>query len=330
VGIKETTKNIEHYPDENNPNLIYWDLPGCGTSNFPRETYLEKIQFDQYDFFLLITASRFTQNDAWLIGQMVQQKKIFYLIRTKIDNDITNQQEDYPGSSEEEILDRVREDCCENLMQQQYPRDRMFLICAKFNSYYKWDFPKLVDSLVEDYPSLLGEAITLSLTINDEKSINKQFEVLRERIWKVALMSAAGGAVPILGVSLALDAALIQNEIKEYKKQFGLDPDSVKKLSEIPGVNEEAIKNELSKLGFDAIVFASVGSYALKILALFATAVATEEFVSLIPIVGWFLASEISFATTYKVLEKALNTAKEASLIILYHILKATTQSSIN
>jgi hypothetical protein len=261
---------------------------------------------------------------------MIKQNKKFYLIQTKIDNDITNQQEDYPGSSEEEILEHVREDCCENLMQQQYPRDRIFLICAKFNSYYKWDFPKLVDSLVEDYPSLLGEAITLSLTINDEKSINKQFEVLRERIWKVALMSAAGGAVPILGVSLALDAALIQNEIKEYKKQFGLDPDSLKKLSEIPGVNEEVIKDELSKLGLGAIVFASVRSYALKILALFVAAVVTEEFVSLIPIVGWFLASGISFVTTYKALEKALNTAKEASLIILYHILKATTQSSIN
>ncbi len=101
----------------------------------------------------------------------------------------------------------------------------------------------------------------------------------------------------------------------------------MKKLSEIPGVNEEAIKNELSNKGFDAIVFASVTSYVLRILALYAATEVTEEFVALVPILGWFAASEISFITTYRALENALNTAKQASLVILHHILKLQPNS---
>ncbi len=168
------------------------------------------------------------------------------------------------------------------------------------------------------------------MTANSKNAIDKKFELLHERIWRLALLSAAGRAVPIPGTSLLLDTALIQNEINEYKEQFGLDSDSLEKLSQIPGVNQEAIKNELSKKGFDTIVFASVASYVLRLLALYAAAEVTEEFAALIPIVGWFTASGISFITTYKALEYALSTAKEASCIILDYISNPTVQYNAN
>jgi hypothetical protein len=38
VGVEETTKKIKSYQDKTNTNFVYWNLPGCGTSNFPRDT----------------------------------------------------------------------------------------------------------------------------------------------------------------------------------------------------------------------------------------------------------------------------------------------------
>ena len=51
-------------------HLKIWDLPGVGTPNYPRSCYLEKIHFTRYDFFLILSRTRFTgkMNIVSLIG----------------------------------------------------------------------------------------------------------------------------------------------------------------------------------------------------------------------------------------------------------------------
>jgi len=51
VDVKETTSDIQSYLHPNNPLLKFWDLPGVGTDRFPRQTYLDDIDVDRYDFF---------------------------------------------------------------------------------------------------------------------------------------------------------------------------------------------------------------------------------------------------------------------------------------
>jgi len=64
VDAVECTSEIESYPHPNNELLKLWDLPGVGTDTFPKHTYLEAIHVDCYEFFLLISATRFTENDT--------------------------------------------------------------------------------------------------------------------------------------------------------------------------------------------------------------------------------------------------------------------------
>jgi hypothetical protein len=45
VGVVETTMNRTPYRNPNIPNVIIWDLPGIGTTNFPPKHYLKKMQF---------------------------------------------------------------------------------------------------------------------------------------------------------------------------------------------------------------------------------------------------------------------------------------------
>ncbi|WAR30144.1 IIGP1-like protein [Mya arenaria] len=47
---------------------------GVGSPNFPKATYLEQIGFEKFYFFIIMTATRFTENDAWL-GKMVKVRK---------------------------------------------------------------------------------------------------------------------------------------------------------------------------------------------------------------------------------------------------------------
>jgi GTPase Era involved in 16S rRNA processing len=126
VGNTQTTITIKDYPDSKHPNLVYWDLPGCGTPAFPCHTYLEKVNFNMYHFFLIITSKRFTDDDLWLTNQVTAIKKGFYFIRTKIDEDIKNEQEDYPERQEKDILFRIKNECFKNLQQHQNTQNRIF------------------------------------------------------------------------------------------------------------------------------------------------------------------------------------------------------------
>jgi len=79
IGVKETTMNVRSYPHPDNPMLTFWDLPGVGTDRFTKETYLADIDVERYDFFLLITADRFTENDTWLGTEFRRRNKKYFI-----------------------------------------------------------------------------------------------------------------------------------------------------------------------------------------------------------------------------------------------------------
>ncbi|CAF5178299.1 unnamed protein product, partial [Rotaria sp. Silwood1] len=69
---------MTEYPDPKHPNLIYYNLPGVRMPSYPRDQYFEIIKkqtkdgvdIRDFDFFLIVSASRFTENDIWLAEQM--------------------------------------------------------------------------------------------------------------------------------------------------------------------------------------------------------------------------------------------------------------------
>ncbi|KAJ3583491.1 hypothetical protein NHX12_017196 [Muraenolepis orangiensis] len=66
TGVVETTKKPEPYPHPQYTNVTLWDLPGIGTLNFTADLYLKHVQFEKFDFFIIISAGRFRENDAKL------------------------------------------------------------------------------------------------------------------------------------------------------------------------------------------------------------------------------------------------------------------------
>jgi len=74
LGETECTTDIPSYAHPNIRQLKFWDLPAVGTNNFP--IYLDKIQIDRYDFFLLLSASRFTENDTWLCNEIEHRSRL--------------------------------------------------------------------------------------------------------------------------------------------------------------------------------------------------------------------------------------------------------------
>jgi GTPase Era involved in 16S rRNA processing len=219
VGVVECTMSVNEYPDIKNPNLIYYDLPGVGTSNYPRNEYFKiiksqtknGIEFQDFDFFLIVSATRFTEDDIWLSQQIQKGGKQFYFVRTKIDFDLANAREDDPDNYDEvNVLQEIRDNCLKELMKVSMVNsasyeDRVFLLSTKLIAQEKWDFSKMVRSLLHDYPALKRDAMVLSVTSYCKDVIREKANVLRNEIWKIALASAIGAIVPISGLGAVID-----------------------------------------------------------------------------------------------------------------------------
>jgi len=109
VGDVEETMAVTEYPHPAHENLVLCDLPGVGTTKFPKEKYLQEVKVDTYDFFIIITATRFTENDAWLATEVSKRNKNFYFVRTKIDQDVLTATR-YRKKSVNETVEKIKAD----------------------------------------------------------------------------------------------------------------------------------------------------------------------------------------------------------------------------
>ena len=163
VRVNETTVDVDpSYPHPNNPLLKFWDLPGVGTDRFPRQTYLSDIKVDRFDFFLLITADRFTEDDTWLGREFAKRNKKYFFVRTKVEVDISNNKKAHRKThKEDDVVRDIRESTQERLKQIGCDNVPVFLI----DSYKlkKFDFDLLKRRLIEDFRKLESAALVLSL-----------------------------------------------------------------------------------------------------------------------------------------------------------------------
>ncbi|XP_072913677.1 LOW QUALITY PROTEIN: interferon-gamma-inducible GTPase 10-like [Hemitrygon akajei] len=126
-GIRKTTKEPTTYSHPYLPNVCYWDLPGIGSTKFPAGPYLKKMKFERYDFFIIISACRFKENDAKLLKEIKRLGKNFYFVCSKIDADFDSEKRGEEINEEKE-LEFIWSDCLKNLMEAGILTPSVFLI----------------------------------------------------------------------------------------------------------------------------------------------------------------------------------------------------------
>ncbi len=232
VGTVQTTLEPKPYKDPSSPNLVYWDLPGVGTPQYPRETYKEQISFDRYDFFIILSSNRFTTIDAWLATEAQQARKSCFFARTKVDNDLRCQSEDYPDSyNEENTLTELRCYLTDNLKTSDQAvnlPDDVFLISCKLKCKSKWnEFPKLCGRLIEDrmIEKSKRDALISAMAVTGKEVIIAKYELLKKDVTYVAALSAGTGAIPSLYYNF------LETQITNYFKELRIDETSLERLS---------------------------------------------------------------------------------------------------
>jgi predicted GTPase len=325
TDVKEATKDIKSYTHPSNSNIVFWDLPGVGTENFKREDYLEKVNLAKYDFFLVVSSERFLENDGWLAKEVRNINKRLYFVRTKVFIDIyTEPMSRANPRTEEEILCTIQADCQDNLKKYGIPDSPVYLI-DNFMP-HKFDFNVLQEKLIEDAPRFKREAIAFSVVGHSDKILLQKKTELEKRIPYVALTSAVAGAIPVPGVGVAADVALLVKETEFYKEQFGLTEEAIKKSAKMLGMHEEELKNKLDMKAF-LINCTRKGLIALcREYALSKAAAIAVKFV--IPIIGCAVSGMLSYKTTSYCLTSLLEDMyKESSKInrkVTWHLAQSS------
>ncbi|KAB5581588.1 hypothetical protein PHYPO_G00177450 [Pangasianodon hypophthalmus] len=317
TGVVETTTVPTAYPYPKFPNVKLWDLPGIGTPRFKADEYLKQVQFERYDFFIIIASDRFRECHANLAAKIQKMKKKFYFVRSKIDSNIEAEKRK-KTFNKDTILDKIRENCTKGLEETGLKSPTVFLIsCFELSLY---DFNRLEETMERELPQHKRDVLmlalpTITLEINERKK-----KALQRNIWKLSLLSASVAAVPIpvvnAAASISVDVAILVSELKKYYNAFNLDPASIQKLSERSGKSVDELKAVL-KSPLNQEITKDLVIKLLTNSSLFAVESAVEYWLGLIPVLGSLTAGSLSFATVYFILQRCLNELAEDARNVL-------------
>ncbi|XP_026008054.1 interferon-inducible GTPase 5-like isoform X2 [Astatotilapia calliptera] len=228
TGVVETTSEVTEYLHPNYPNVTLWDLPGIGTTKFPADKYLELVGFEKFDFFIIISADRFRENDVKLAKEIQKMKKKFYFVRSKIDNNIRDE-ERKKDFSKEGTLRKIRDDSVQGLQKEGFESPQVFLV-SSFDSHL-YEFSKLQQTLERELPAHKRDALLRVMSNINQEIINKKKEAFQSRIKYYSTLSAAVAAVPVPGLSVNVDLSMMASVVTDYVTGFGLDKQSLEKLA---------------------------------------------------------------------------------------------------
>ena len=170
VGVYVEASTEREFDHPNNPMIGFVELPNISTSNFPESTHFEKIRLEEYDVFVILTSTRFTENDLKLARKVEEMGRPYLFVRTKVDLDLRERSGEKTAKQEKiaELRKRV-------MLEVNIPsKQKIFLI----DNYHKeeWDFSLLIDAIINAMYYSKKDCLVLSLSNITRKVIRRKAE----------------------------------------------------------------------------------------------------------------------------------------------------------
>ena len=157
------------------------DVPGVGSRAYPDlETYCNEVPIDTFDTFLILVGQRVNDLELKLAARIQSMKKPFFLVRTKIDVDESN--EKMKKNPDIQSLEKKIRAYYQDESNDYGINAEVFLISN--HDCNKWDFSKLVEAIVGHLPEKQKEALIMSLLIPSIGVITNKVELFKGRFTK--------------------------------------------------------------------------------------------------------------------------------------------------
>ncbi|XP_021045280.1 LOW QUALITY PROTEIN: interferon-inducible GTPase 1-like [Mus pahari] len=241
VGVIETTIKRTSYKHPKIETLILWDLPGIGTQKFPPKTYLEEVKFKEYDFFIIVSATRFTKLELDLARAIRIMKKNYYFVRTKVDMDVENERKSKSRTFDrEKTLKQIQSYSVKTFNENNMTVPPIFLISNYDLSGY--DFPVLMDTLIKDLHVHKRHNFMLSLPNFTEAVIDRKHKAIQQFIWLEAFIFRVLATFSVVSIVRDNDVEKLKKNLNHYRKLFGVDDESLELMAKDFQVPVEQVK----------------------------------------------------------------------------------------
>ncbi|XP_042295243.1 interferon-inducible GTPase 5-like [Sceloporus undulatus] len=303
TGVTQTTMEPKPYPHPIFPKVTIWDLPGIGTREFKAKQYLKNVNFSRYDFFIIVSSGHFTENDFMLAHEIQKMQKRFYYVRTKVDVNVESEKKKQ-NFREDETLEKIRNDCSENLKKAGDSSPRVFLMSRWDLNLY--DFPSLHDTMEEELDDLKRHAFILTSPIFSGEIIKKKKMALKTLTWKLALLSCFVGTFAVPGLSFACDIFILAEALIHFCRVFGLDEDSLRILANRVGKPVEELRSAIKNTPMPKNINPGVVLGLLSKSLFCYTLTMVELICNFVPVLGSIAGGASSFFCTFYLLRSFL------------------------
>ena len=301
VGEGDCTRSKESYPHPDNAKIVFWDIPGFGTSLFKSKSkYLKMAKLKEYDYVIFMFCDTiYNKQNTWMIKEIQNAKRKFCIVRTHVDSKMKKQ-------GLEEFIKSDKEAIRKELVKRRIdPKIDIFAISNVNTSIGEFDL--LLKALPGKLSNEKRESLLYTLGVLSDDLIEEKRAMLKQRSWKSALGLSTAVSSPVPGVG-TLCVMFLVDEISFYRDVFQLNDNN---LRCIPA-------SELKKLNISFRMFDTDLAEFLKTeipkLAMLYVADAVSDII--VPIIGSFLFDVVSYPLHVKILHGMIDRLAEDAKIL--------------
>lgn len=299
VGVEtDLTRGSKTYPCKG-INLV--DLPGYGTSLFPKETFSNRFGIKDLDLFLCVTSGKLHQSDTEFFQELRRAGKVCLFVVNKHD-ELWEE-----GVDIKELERRKVADIQKHVGGEV---DCIFTSCRN-NSGLDVLNTKIMNNLDE----AKKERWARGAKAYSKAFLEKKKAACDNYVAYAAVAAAANGINPIPGVDVGVDLGILMRLFSEIREAYGLDDDFLTKLK---ASGSPIVVRLTSKV----IEFATKEGLLL-LLKSFAKRETLKTIAKYIPIVGQLVAAGLGYAITSSVGNSYLEDCHQLAKEILENNLQA-------
>lgn len=272
-------------------DLVLVDLPGYGTSKFPKDRWEQEFQPEQYDLFLCVFSGKFHSADTELFKQLRDRGKVCLFVRNKHD-DIWE---------DGKTLEQLEAEIVADVQKQVGSREVVHFVSCRRGT----GLDHLSESIQHALEPSRREKYIRSAKAYTLKHLDAKKESAKRLIYKYAGVAAANGLNPVPGVDISVDLGVILVLFNKLRDSYGLSENKINNLAPTLLPIGKKVLDIATKEGI------------LLLLKRFAGQQASKQISKYIPFVGQAIAATIGFTMTKYAGESYLNDCHELAMKIL-------------
>ena len=209
-NFTDTTKEAQVI---NHNGVIYVDLPGYDTSNFPKNKYFTTFNPLQYDLFICVFSGKLHAADANFFKMLKEEKRMCIFVRNKVDG--IYDEDKSLEESKLEIIEDVKKQVDEDV-------EVLFTSCRKNIPLVKRGIIELQKEILSNIEPAEKDKFIRSVGAYTEEFLTKKKDSSQWHLKKAMMQAAANGLNPIFGVDIGIDATIMSLMYSNIRATFDI------------------------------------------------------------------------------------------------------------